>query len=75
LQEYYSSLSLKGVEILLQQMLPSTRKWEYGSNQKEAILRLQNETRSTTIILVDKTLKGNSLSLSQFKGKYILLDF
>lgn len=76
LQEYYSSLSLKELKYYYNKMLLSTKKWEYGIKLKEAISSLQNGSPgSTATNFREPDIKGDSLSLSQFRGKYILLDF
>ena len=76
LKDYYSSLSLKELKYYYDRMLPSTKKWEYGIKLKEAISSLQNGSPgSTATNFSEADIKGDSLSLSQFKGKYILLDF
>ena len=76
LQYYYSSLSLKQLKYYYNRMLPSTKKWEYGIKLKKAISNLQNGSPgngATNFKALD--IKGDSLSLSQFEGKYVLLDF
>jgi len=76
LKDYYSSLSLKELKYYYNRMLPSTKKWEYGIKLKEAISSLQNGSPgSTATNFSEPDIKGDSLSLSQFRGKYILLDF
>jgi thiol-disulfide isomerase/thioredoxin len=76
LQDYYSTLSLKELKYYYNKMLPSTKKWEYGIKLKEAISSLQNGSPgSAATNFSEPDIKGDSLSLLQFRGKYILLDF
>lgn len=76
LKDYYSSLSLKDLKYYYNRMLPSTKKWEYCIKLNAAILSLQNGSPgSTAANFIEPDIKGDSLSLSQFRGKYILLDF
>lgn len=76
LNEYYSSLSVKELRRYYYRLLPSTKKWEYGIKLKEAISSLQKGSPgSTATNFREADIKGDSLSLSQFKGKYVLLDF
>ncbi len=76
LKGYYSSLTLKELKYYYNKMLPSTRKWEYGIKLREAISILQNASPGSIATNFTETdVYGVSLSLSQFKGKYVLLDF
>ena len=76
LKEYYSSLSLKELKYYYTKMLLSTKKWEYGVKLKEAISSLQKGSPgSTATNFSELDIKGDSLSLLKFRGKYILLDF
>jgi thiol-disulfide isomerase/thioredoxin len=76
LQDYYSSFSLRELKYYYNKMLPSTKRWEYGIKLKEAISSLQNGSPGNTATnFSEPDIKGDSLSLSQFRGKYILLDF
>ena len=76
LQFYYSGLSLKKLKSYYYRMLPKYRKWEYGIKLKEAISNLQNGSPGNIAIdFAQSDINGDSLSLSQFKGKYVFLDF
>lgn len=76
LQEYYSSLSLKELKYYYNKMLLSTKKWVYGIKLKEAISSLQKGSPgSIATNFSELDIKGDSLSLLKFRGKYILLDF
>ena len=76
LQFYYSSLSLKELKYYYNRMLPKCQKWEYGIKLKEAISNLQNGSPGNIAIdFKQSDINGDILLLSQFKGKYVLLDF
>ena len=76
LQYYYSSLSLKDLKYYYYKMLPKHQRWEYGIKLKKAISGLENGSPGNIAIGFTQTdINGDSLSLLQFKGKYILLDF
>ncbi len=76
LSNYYTSFALPELETYYNNMWAVTKKWEYGIKLKEAILRLQKGSPGYMASnFIAKDLKNASLSLSQYKGKYILLDF
>lgn len=76
LKDYYSTLSLKELNHYYNRMNPETKKWEYGIKLKEAIMNLQKSSVGASASnFSGADINGDSLSLSQFKGKYVLLDF
>lgn len=76
LKDYYPTLPLKELNHYYNRMNPETKKWEYGKKLKEAILKLQGGSPGGVAANFSETdINGDSLSLSQFKGKYLLLDF
>jgi thiol-disulfide isomerase/thioredoxin len=76
LKDYYSSISLAELEYYYNKMHPETKKWEYGIKLKEAIGKLQKGSPGgIPYNFTSIDLNGNVIALSQFKGKYVLLDF
>lgn len=76
LKDYYKRFTLKELKYYYNRMSTITRKWEYGIKLKEAITSLQVGSPgnvATNFSAVD--VNGDSISLSQFRGKYVLLDF
>jgi thiol-disulfide isomerase/thioredoxin len=52
------------------------KQWEYGAELKDAIAALQSASpASLAADFKALDINGDSLSLSQFKGKFVLLDF
>lgn len=76
LKDYYSTLSLSSLKHYYKKMSTKTKETEYGQSLKIAILSLTKGSPGSianSFSAVD--VNGDSLMLSMFKGKYILLDF
>ena len=76
LKDYFSTLSLKELQYYYHRMLPATQQWEYGIRLKKAIADLQQGSAGGKAANFTATdIRGDSIVLSQFRGKYVLLDF
>jgi thiol-disulfide isomerase/thioredoxin len=78
LEEYYRlfSLSLKELQWYYNRMNQTAKKWAYGIKLKNAITNLQKGSPGAMATNFSaKDINGDSISLLQFRGKYVLLDF
>lgn len=76
LKDYYNNLNLKELTTYYNAMWPSNKILEYGIKLKETINKLTKGSpggMASNFSAIDSN--GDAISLSQFKGNYILLDF
>jgi thiol-disulfide isomerase/thioredoxin len=73
---YKSRWSLDSIRLLYNKLNPTIQKSLYGKEVKETIDKIENNLpgkMAKEFTTID--LNGNSVSLSNFKGRYVLLDF
>ena len=76
LENYYGSMTLNELNFYYSRMSAQTKGWVYGIKLKEAIRKLQmGSPGSVAADFNEADVNGESISLSQFRGKYVLLDF
>ncbi|MEJ7681061.1 MAG: TlpA disulfide reductase family protein [Segetibacter sp.] len=76
LRYYVSSLSLNDLKSYYNHLLPVVRQSKFGREVKDEIEKLmKGSPGSTASIFKTLELKGDSLRLEDYRGKYVLLDF
>lgn len=71
-----SGLSLDSVKLFYNKMTPKVQKSTYGKQIAEGIIKLQKGSPGAIATVFSATdINGKPLSLTDFKGKYVLLDF
>ncbi len=76
LRYYVSSFSLNELNSYYKQLLPAVQKSKFGREIKTEIEKLkQGSPGSAANMFSTVELKGDSLRLKDYKGKYVLLDF
>ncbi len=76
LRYYYSSHSLDELKNYYNKLTPTTKKWDVAKELQDEITTLSNSSKgSMAPEFGGIDINGDSLSLRQFRGKYVLLDF
>jgi thiol-disulfide isomerase/thioredoxin len=76
LNYYYTRFDIKDLITYYNAMSATNKQWEYGIELKEAIQKLSKSSpgaKAAKFSTVD--INGDTISLSKFKGQYLLLDF